>query len=277
MFCSSFDIEGTIMVDGLEREYILHLPRTYTGDTLLPLVMVFHGGGGTASQIRNHTKFSRLADKENFIVVYPNSVDKNWSDGRTGENLPMQRDDVKFISMLIDTLLSKYRVDSKRIFSTGISNGGFFSFYLALKLSDKILAIAPVTANIPENLQESYKPEYPVSLLLINGTDDPLVKYDGGPVGVKTIEIWLANNNCLSGVIKENIPDIVKKDKCIAEKLTYSGCTENTEVILVKISGGGHTWPGASQYLPKLIVGEVCRDFSATEMIWEFFKNRKNR
>ena len=182
-------------------------------------------------------------------------------------------------------------MDTKRVFSTGISNGGFFSIYLALKLSDKILAVAPVTANIPENLKDSYKPVYPVSLLLINGTNDPLVKYDGGPVGFrdedggrgsslstgKTIEIWLSNNNCPNTVTEEKVDDTNKKDGCSAVKYTYASCADNSEVILVKITGGGHTWPGASQYLPKFIVGTVCRDFNATEMIWDFFKNIPNR
>ncbi|CAG1770807.1 Oxidized polyvinyl alcohol hydrolase [uncultured bacterium] len=290
-FCNGADINGTITIDGIEREYILHLPKSYAGDIPLPLVMVFHGGGGTAKQIKSHTGFNKLADKENFIVVYPNSVDKNWSDGRIGDKLPMERDDVKFISNLIDTLSAKYRIDTKRVFSTGISNGGFFSFYLALKLSGKILAVAPVTANIPENLKDSYKPEYPVSLLLINGTDDPLVKYEGGFVGFKddeggrgrsvstdsTIKIWLENNKCATGSSVEKIPDVNKKDDCSASRYTYTGCVDNTEVVLVKITGGGHTWPGASQYLPKFIVGKVCRDFRATEVIWDFFKNSKSR
>ncbi len=290
-FCSSADINGIISVDGLDREYILHLPKSYDGNAQLPLVMVFHGGGGTAKQMKSHSKFNKLSDRENFIVVYPNAVDKNWSDGRIGDKLPMQRDDVKFISNLIDTLSAKYKIDTRRVFSTGISNGGFFSFYLALKLSSKILAVAPVTANIPENLKDSYKPEFPVSMLLINGTDDPLVKYDGGPVGFKsdeggrgtslstneTIEIWTRNNNCTLNSNVEDIADMDKDDDCKAVKYVYSGCNEKTEVILVKITGGGHTWPGASQYLPKFIVGKVCKDFSATEMIWDFFKNRQNR
>jgi polyhydroxybutyrate depolymerase len=286
----SKDIDGTIMVDGLEREYILHLPKNY-GSENLPLVMVFHGGGGNAGQMKNHTKFNKLSDKENFIVVYPNAVDKNWSDGRIGEKLPMQRDDVKFISNLIDTLTAKYKVDTKRVFSTGISNGGFFSIYLAYKLSDKILAIAPVTANIAENLADEFKPEYPVSILLINGTKDPLVKYDGGAVGFgedgfgrgksvstdRTIQIWTKNNECSQSPLVEDIDNKNLADKCKATKYIYNNCKDNTEVILVKIEGGGHTWPGASQYLPKIIVGTVCKDFNATEMIWEFFKQQKPR
>jgi polyhydroxybutyrate depolymerase len=283
------DINSSFTVDGVEREYILHLPKKYGNETL-PLVMVFHGGGGTAEQIKDHTKFNKLADKENFIVVYPNSVDKNWNDGRIGDKLPMERDDVKFISMLIDTLTANYKVNSKRIFSTGISNGGFFSFYLALKLSNRILAIAPVTANLPENLKDTWKTDKPISVLLINGTKDPLVKFDGGPVGFKddesgrgislstswTIKILTENNSCMPGTKIEVIED-KEDDDCKAEKETYYTCASGTKVILVTIKGGGHTWPGASQYLPKIIVGNVCKDFNATEMIWEFFKSLPER
>lgn len=286
---SADDVNGKMTVDGIQREYILHLPRNY-GSELLPLVMVFHGGGGTAEQIKDHVKFNKLADKENFIVVYPNAVDKNWNDGRIGDKLPMDRDDVKFISMLLDTLTANYKINSKRIFSTGISNGGFFSFYLALKLSSRLLAIAPVTANLPENLKDSWKTDKPVSVLLINGTKDPLVKFDGGPVGFKddetgrgvslstswTIKILTENNSCMPGVKVEEIDD-KEDDDCKAEKETYYKCADGTKVILVTIKGGGHTWPGASQYLPKIIVGKVCKDFSATEMIWEFFKSLPER
>ncbi len=286
---SADDVDGKITVDGIDREYILHLPRNY-GSESLPLVMVFHGGGGTAEQIKNHVKFNKLADKENFIVVYPNAVDKNWNDGRIGDKLPMDRDDVKFISMLLDTLTANYKVNSKRVFSTGISNGGFFSFYLALKLSSRILAIAPVTANLPENLKDSWKTDKPISVLLINGTKDPLVKFDGGPVGFRddesgrgvslstswTIKILTENNSCMPGVKVEELDD-KEDDDCKAEKETYYKCADGTKVILVTIKGGGHTWPGASQYLPKIIVGTVCKDFNATEMIWEFFKSLPER
>ncbi len=283
------DIVGKLTVDGLEREFILHLPKNY-GSEPLPLVMVFHGGGGTAEQVKKHTKFSKLADKENFIVVYPNSVDKNWNDGRIGDKLPMKRDDVKFISMMLDTLIADYKINSKRIFSTGISNGGFFSIYLTYKMSDRILGIAPVTANIPENLKESFTLTSPVSLLLINGTKDPLVKYDGGAVGFReeeggmgssistdwTIKIWTENNLCQQSSKIEEM-DNKEDDGCKAEKTTYYKCKDNSKVVLIKIVGGGHTWPGASQYLPKLIVGAVCKDFNATETIWEFFKSLSDK
>jgi polyhydroxybutyrate depolymerase len=289
--CLSQNIESKITVDGIEREYIVHLPKYAKSTDGLPLVLVFHGGGGTASQIMNHSKFNKLSDNEDFVVVYPNAVDKNWNDGRIGDKLPMERDDIKFISNLIDTLYAFYKIDIKRVFSTGISNGGFFSIYLALKLSDKILAIAPVTASIPENLKDDFKTQYPVSMLLINGTKDPLVKYDGGPVGFKddetgrgtsistdwTVKIWVNNNGCQQSTKIVDIDNTDSDDGCTAKKYTYYKCNDNTEVVLVKITGGGHTWPGAAQYLPKILVGNVCKDFKATEMIWGFFKNRVSR
>lgn len=283
------DINGKLTIDGIEREYILHLPKNY-GTEKLPLVMVFHGGGGNAEQVKDHTKFNKLADNQDFIVVYPNAVDKNWNDGRNGEKLPMDRDDVKFISTLLDTLTANYNINTKRIFSTGISNGGFFSFYLALKLSNRLLAIAPVTANIPENLKDSWKTDKPISVLLINGTKDPLVKFDGGPVGFKddesgrgvslstswTVKILAGNNSCQTSTKTEEIED-KEDDDCKAEKETYYKCADGTKIVLVTIKGGGHTWPGASQYLPKILVGNVCKDFKATEMIWEFFKSLPER
>jgi polyhydroxybutyrate depolymerase len=283
------DIEGKITVDEFERNYIIHLPKNYSSLQKYPLVLVFHGGGGNAWQIRNYTRFNTISDRENFIVAYPDALNRNWNDGREGEKLP-DTDDVKFISELINTIGALWNVDTSRIFATGISNGGFFSIYLAYKLSGKILAIAPVAAAIPENYAHSFRTEYPVSLLLINGTDDRLVKYHGGEVGLgkhtgrgknistdRTIEIWTANNNCQNSVKIEKLDDKDKDDGCKATRYTYYNCSGNTEVILIKIKGGGHSWPGAKSVLPKIIAGNTCMDFSATEIIWEFFKSRSPR
>ena len=285
--CDAKDIDGKIIVDGMEREYILHLPKEYDVTIPLPLVMVFHGGGGDAKGMVKLTKFNKLADKENFVVVYPDAINKNWSDGRIGEKLPMDRDDVKFTSSLIDSLRDKYNIDTNFVFATGISNGGFFSIYLAYKLSKRILAVAPVTANLPENYANDFKMEYPVSLLLINGTEDPLVKYDGGFVGFRddgergksvstdeTIRLWMKGNDCMTSRKMEDLVNKNINDGCTAKKYTYYKCKDRTRVSLIRIDGGGHTWPGGAQYLPKLIVGNVCKDFKATEVIWEFFKKQ---
>jgi polyhydroxybutyrate depolymerase len=283
--CIAQDRNEKILVDDFEREYIIHLPKEHDVTIPLPLVLVFHGGGGDAEGMARLTKFSKLADKENFIVVYPSGFNKNWGDGRIGKKLPMDRDDVKFISYLLDTLKAKYNFDTTSVFATGISNGGFFSIYLAYKMPARIKAIAPVTANIPESYEEDFKTEPPISIMLINGTDDPLVKYDGGFVGFseesergksistdETIKKWAKNNECSTNRKIEEMEDKNGRDDCKATKYTYYRCKNRTRVVLIKIQGGGHTWPGGVQYLPKAIIGNVCKDFDATLEIWNFFK-----
>lgn len=280
----------SITVDGVERTYLLHLPETGTLIYRLPLVVVLHGHGGTGKQIMKESGFNKLSDRDRFIAVYPDGLDKAWSDIRIKKGKDEINDDAKFISRLIDTLYKEYSIDTSRVFATGMSNGGFFSFYLALKLSNKFLAIAPVCANITKGLKDFYKPEYPVSLMLICGTEDPLVKYDGGKIGFKwgksrgnsistdeTISIFKKLNKCNDKAKTEDIPDVVSDDKCYAAKYTYSGGINNTEVVLIKITNGGHTWPRGSQSLPKKIVGNTCKDFNGADMIWEFFKSRKIR
>jgi polyhydroxybutyrate depolymerase len=282
--------ESEITVDGTERTYLLHLPETGTLIYKLPLVIVLHGHGGTGKQIMKESGFNKLSDRDRFIAVYPDGLNKAWNDGRVKRGKDKISDDAKFISRLIDTIYKQYNIDTARVFATGISNGGFFSFYLAFKLSNKFLAIAPVCANIPKSMKDIYKPEYPVSLMLICGTEDPLVKYDGGKIGFKrgksrgnslstdeSISIFKKLNKCSEKVKTEDFPDVISDDECYATKYTYSGGVNNVDVVLIKITNGGHTWPGGSQYLPKKIVGNTCKDFSGADVIWEFFKSRKTR
>jgi len=280
--------EESIIIDGTERTYLAYTPEG-TDIKNLPLVIALHGHGGQGKSMMKMTDFNYLAEKEKFVVVYPDGMDKGWNDGRLEIEDGTKYDDVKFISALIDKLELVYNIDSSRVFVTGMSNGGIFSLYLAFKLSHKILAIAPVTANIPENISADYKPENPVSLMLINGTADLLVNYDGGDVGFKifksrgrtistekTIDKFVSRFKCVNVPDIEKIPDINTTDGCTSVKYTYSGCESNVQVVLVKVINGGHTWPGGDQYLPKALIGNVCRDFSASEYIWNFFKSRKS-
>ncbi|MCX6163413.1 MAG: alpha/beta hydrolase-fold protein, partial [Ignavibacteriae bacterium] len=266
--------ECKIIIDGTERTYLIHLPETGTLIYNLPLIIVLHGHGGTGKQIMKESGFNKLADRDRFIVIYPDGLHKAWNDGRAKSEKGKMGDDAKFIAQLIDTIYKQYSIDTSRIFATGISNGGFFSFYLAYKLSNKFLAIAPVCANIPDFFKDKYTPDNPVSLMLINGTEDPLVKYEGGKIGFKfgksrgksistdeTIYIFKKLNKCSDKPKVEEIPDINKDDECYATKYIYSGGIKNTEVVLIKITNGGHTWPGGNQYLPKTIVGTTCQDF----------------
>jgi polyhydroxybutyrate depolymerase len=277
--------EGSFMVNNKTREYIVHLPPGYSKDKALPLVLVFHGGGGNSKQMQRHLEMDEVADKEQFITVYPNGLNKNWNDGREVKEAITANDDVQFISQLLDSLQKMYAIDVQRVFSTGISNGGFFSIYLSLKLSSRLRAVAPVCASIPEKIYDNFNPVYPVSILFINGTEDPLVPYNGGDVGTKllgsrgrcmstdtSVKKYIQVTGSKTTPIIENIPDKNTRDKCTAVKYTYTGGRNNTTVCLIKITGGGHTAPGCGQYLPKFVVGKVCNDFNSNEMIWNFFK-----
>ncbi|MBW2518654.1 MAG: esterase, partial [Deltaproteobacteria bacterium] len=257
----------TFSHDGLGRRYILYQPAFKTGHSgARPLLMVLHGGGGTNRGMLRLTKerFNELADRDGFFVVYPQGIDKSWNDGRPDKISGAHRkgiDDVGFFRALIDHLIAHYPIDSKRIFVTGISNGGLMSYQLSCSLPDKIRAIAPVTAQIPAAIAPLCDFESTVSLAVFNGTEDPLVPYNGGQITVfrwqrgavlstdETIRIWRRKNRCRPKPLITEMPDIVT-DGTRVTKIEYSRCSNESKVVLYRIEGGGHTWPDGRQYLP---------------------------
>jgi polyhydroxybutyrate depolymerase len=271
----------TIEVDGITRSYHLHVPSA-VGPTPAPLVLVFHGGGGTGPGTERLTRFTALADREGFLVAFPEGVEKNWNDGREFTSSRAHRDhvdDVAFVAVLIDAIGRAHAVDPRRVYATGISNGGIFSHYLAAHLSARIAAIAPVVGGIADPPDAWLRPEQPVSVLMLQGTRDPLVPYHGGAVAfgrgkiIDTEEAarrWAALNGGREPV-REPLP-ADGKDRCGGLRTIYPGGRDGSEVTLVRLDGGGHTWPGGAQYLPELLIGRVCRDFDATVLIWDFFK-----
>lgn len=216
-----------------------------------------------------------------MVLLFPDGIGRKWSDGR---KVKASHDDVGFISKLIDLMVKEYKVDPRRIYATGISNGGFMSVRLAMELSEKIAAVAPVTAQIPKVL-ESRSPKLPISVMIVNGTADPLVPYDGGKIRLfkfgrgrgeiistsATVDIFRRHNGCDETPKKQLLPDKNPRDGAMIEVGSYTGCKAGTEVILVKVIAGGHTWPGGKQYLGRRIIGPVCRDINASEMILDFF------
>jgi polyhydroxybutyrate depolymerase len=292
-FARPADLDKTITVDGRVRQYLIHLPASFGTSTKLPLLFAFHGGGSSYTKSIKFYGFDKLADENNFIVVYPNAIHKAWSmpgiSSRV-KNADDAVDDVKFISVLLDTLIANFKVDRKRVFCSGISRGGMFSFYLAYKLGDRITAIAPVCGGISQTLAAEYSFKRPMSVLMINGTADQIVSYSGGAGKLNKrneenesaimipCEDLLAKivklNNCHSSPIVTSLPDKDPDDGCRAIDYLYVGDTVATEFI--KEIGAGHTWPGGSQYLPKFIIGAVCRDFNASEKIFSFFLSVKS-
>ncbi|MDQ7842789.1 MAG: PHB depolymerase family esterase [Armatimonadota bacterium] len=275
-------VSRTIDIGGVRRTFLLYVPPALPAGRAVPLVFVLHGGGGTGRRMERFG-FNVLADRHGFLVVYPDAWERNWNDGRGDPHIRAQAegiDDVGFIAALITRLSTEYPVDPRRVFSTGISNGGFMSQLLAARLSSRLAAIAPVAAGMAPAVAASLHPERPVSVLVINGTDDPLVPYEGGPVArnrgetISTEEIirkWAAANRCPGPPEVSALPETAPTDGTRVKRTAYTACAEQTAVVLYTIEGGGHTWPGGPQYLPRAIVGRVSREINATEVIWQFF------
>ena len=279
--------------NNLERTYIIHIPQGHDKSAQVPLVLALHGRGTTAEGMVLITRrgFNYLADRDGFIVVYPNGIERNWNDGRMDEEANDRAhmeniDDVGFISALIDSMIEEYNVDPGRVYVTGMSNGALMAYRLACGLSFKIAAIAPVDGNMPSLLMSECSPSEPVSVLAINNVNDPLVPFEGGMIignyrktklgkvlsADKSIAFWVLHNQCSSEPVITREPDRDLKDGTQVTTKEYLNGIKGTEVILYIIDGGGHTWPGGLQYLPAWKIGKTSREFDANEVIWSFFK-----
>jgi len=276
------DEKRDLVVDGVTRHYLLHVPAGLHPGRRAPLVLVFHGGGGHAANMPGFTHFDDLADKELFLVAYPDGVNHHWNDGRAGSTA----DDVAFIRALLDELERSYPIDAHRIFATGISNGGFFSNRLACEMTDRLAAFASVAATLPEPLAPACKPSRPISVLYIQGVNDPLVPIDGGKIGFRrgrslgtclslaeSAKFWRANDGISAPPISDDLPDRVNDGTHVRRQI-WAGGKNDTEVVVYTIDGGGHAWPGGPQYLPKFIVGTASQNLNATRTIWDFFKRQ---
>ncbi len=266
---------GRLAVGGLDRTYLLSVPSTYRPGHSSPLVLVFHGAGASARSMARHTGFSALAEREGFIVAYPEGIGHRWNDGR-GYGAP--HDDVGYVRALLDTLGHRLAIDPKRIYATGISNGAMFSYRLACDLSGAFAAIAPVAGAMPEALVAACMHVAPVSLAAFQGTADPLVPYDGGGVAARrgqvlsaarSVELWSETAACAGPPAVELEPDNAPSDGMRVRRTAYPGCKDGRDVELYTIEGGGHTWPGGPASGPA--VGRVTRDIDATAAIWSFF------
>lgn len=271
----------TITVDNRSREYTIYLPTGYN-NTPLPLVFCLHGGGGTGGGFISMASFNTLAEKEKFIVVYPDGIEKSWNDGRPTDANQLGVDDVNFFRTMIQNFSSTYKIDPKRIYATGISNGGFMSSRLGAELGDKIAAFASIAASVEKNtIYGNINAVNPVSAMYIQGTTDPLVPFLGGVMTTgaggtiashtEAVVKWVLVNNCNSTAVVTNIADIAS-DGTTAVRRDYNNGVKGTAVTSIIIQNGGHTWPQGLQYLSELIIGKTSQDFNGIETVWEFFK-----
>jgi polyhydroxybutyrate depolymerase len=271
-FCS-------LTVGGLNRTYLVHIPMGYDSTKPEPVVLALHGAAMTGSMMVRFSGLNETSEKNNFIVVYPNGTGfgpiQTWNAGGLPPKMTKGKpNDVEFIGKVLDDLSTRTNVDAKRVYACGMSNGAMMCYRLAAEMSDRIAAIAPVagTLAIPES-----HPKRPVPVLHFHGSADPIVPFDHAttkPSFMKlrsvdeSIQTWVN----LDGCDDKPTEDVLSKDgddMKVTRKI-YSGGKNGSEVVLVTIDGGGHTWPG--QKPPVEFIGKSAMNISADDLIWEFFQ-----
>ncbi len=277
------DHTRTLQHDGRTRSNIVHVPPRYDSKQPTPVVLAFHGGGSNADQMVRFCGLNEKADKEGFIAVYPNGTGRlermlTWNGGNCCAYAMWNKvDDVGFTRSLLDDLAKVANVDPKRVFATGISNGGILCYRLASELSDRIAAIAPVAGTMG---MKTCNPKRPVSVMHFHGTDDRFLPFKGG-IGEKsiaqvvfvsvdhTIQTWVKADGCPE---KPVVTDEPKKadDGTTVQRKTYGPGRDGAEVVLFTIHGGGHTWPGRDPRVQFL--GKSTQNISANDLMWTFFQ-----
>ena len=250
--------EYALTVEGQRRTYRMHVPASVAGEAGLPVVVFLHGGGGNAELFEQVTDMNTVADDAGFVVVYPNGTGRaddkllTWNAGSCCAYARDEGvDDVKFMSSLLDTLTARFHTDPARVFVTGFSNGAMMAYRLGCELSDQITAIAPVSGAMQ---MESCRPERQLPVLILHGTADAAVPYEGGAStrgtfpGAGTwvnqsvpyaLDFWTQHNECPS-------TPSTSRDGAVL-RASYSPCARGTEVTLYTIEGGEHGWPGGEK------------------------------
>ncbi|XZE20682.1 extracellular catalytic domain type 1 short-chain-length polyhydroxyalkanoate depolymerase [Pirellulaceae bacterium SH449] len=276
------DHTRVLTVGDLKRNYLVYIPPQYDPKKPTPVVMAFHGGGSNASSMVSYCGLNKKADEAGFIVVYPSGTGRlerilTFNGGNCcGYAMNNKIDDVEFTRRILDDLAKSVNIDPKRVFATGMSNGGIMSYLLASGLSDRIAAVAPVGGPMGT---ETCNPKRPVSIIHFHGTDDENAPFKGGkgkgPSGTDfysvehSIQAWVKANGCEKEPVVTKLPDTAKDGTRIIRK-TYGSGEDGAEVVLIEIEGGGHTWPGQEPRLRAL--GKSTKNISANDLMWEFFE-----
>ncbi len=283
-------IHGSIAVGGRRRTYLTYVPRGLPKGA--PLVVVMHGSGESGAQIRIETGygFDRLADRQGFAVVYPNGFEGYWNACNIVGDYSANRlniDDVGFLTAMADRLIAEIGIDRSRVFATGISRGGHMAFRLALEAPSRFRAVAAVAANVPA--PENFKCRPPAqgtsSVMIMNGTNDPLNPFDGGEVKLfgfirrgtvlssRGSAEYFARLNAISG--QPVTRDVGVADGVRVEQVLW-GRAAKTEVELVAIHGGGHVMPQPYWRAPRLL-GPTPKEPNGPAVIWAFFQRQRPR
>ncbi len=276
------DHELAIVHDGRTRTYLVHAPPVI--DESAPVVLAFHGGGGFAGSMKRKTGFDTLADEQGFVAVYPNGSGLfcrrllTWNaEDCCGYAMDHGVDDVGFVRALLDHLASRLPIDESRIYATGHSNGGMFCYRLAAEAADRVAAIAPVAGAA---FIDSIRASRPVPLMHIHSVDDPRALYAGGlgppfpftrrrvlhvPVD-SVLAQWIAHNRC------PGEPEIDARVEApelghSATRYVFGPCADRAELVLWKMRGPGHGWPGGEPMVSERIMGAYTDVIDATREV----------
>jgi polyhydroxybutyrate depolymerase len=281
----------TINHGGMLRTYSVHYPGNRPPTGSRPLLIVLHGGDGArAETMASMTGFNAIADHEEFIVVYPEGLNGEWNDGR-GKSFRWdvdntEVDDVGYIASLIDRLVGNGQADRNRVYVTGVSNGGMMTHRLGIEIGDRLAAIAPVIANLPSNLGE--RPvSRPLPVLIMNGTLDPIIPWDGGQVSLfgrtfgevlsteESVRFWVEATGVPLFPVIEYPDDISETDNCSIVRESYRRDDGTDMVVLYTMVGGGHNYPGASTPSLSRLLGPKCMSIDGSRAIWSFLSQHE--
>lgn len=282
-----------IRIMGARRTYLVHVPPNYNAQKPLPLVIVIHGAFDTAAGMEKYSTFSDLADRENFIVMYPNGMGifglfQHWNAGHCcGKAANDDVDDVGFIAAAIDDVRVRLQIDPDRIYMVGFSNGGMLAYRFAAERGDILAAVAPLAASIGGRPSEDApqwripEPVKPLSVITIHGLADDDIVYEGGVSlhrgGTRTfwsvdesVDFWVRHNGCQPNAAETEL------NKGHVRVRTWGACNDDTEVVLYLIEDWGHVWPGR-YFTAELEEADPLKDFDAAEIIWDFFKSHTRK
>ena len=279
----------TISIAGVTRSFTVALPPVRPA----PLVIVLHGAAQSGADMMTRTAWPQVAREGHFGVVFPDGLGHGWADLRPDTRRvlfgpPKGTDDVAFITQLIDKFVRDGSADPRRIYVTGVSNGGAMAMTMVCARADLFAAAASVIFNFGDEAAQACHPSRAVPMLMMNGTADPLIPYQGGRgtsrfavAGFwstdKTLDFWRHVNGCETqdaGAV--DLEDRDRTDQTTVTRIS-SRCPQGRDVVLYRVNGGGHRMPGAfaDARFPRIVdmmFGPQNRDIDGAATIWAFFK-----
>jgi len=275
--------------DDFDRSYEFYVPNSYDSETETPLVVMLHGKTQTGSAMAQSTTMRRVADEHGFLLLYPDGIQNQWNyvldvPFYYSESETQRLDDLAFLQAIIDELDADYNIDRNRMYVAGLSNGGFMTHRLACTGSDTFAAFASVAATAFTGLETLCEGANPIPFMLIHGTQDTIVPWNGHVMGeadgfpiysnapaIGTAGFWNDFNQCEGEITEEMLPELGDSEGTRAQLIQSTDCQGRGAFVFYAVIGGGHTWPGIVWDGMSHIVGPTNMDFNADEAIWDFF------